>query len=84
MHEGAICSEIIDIVSEAAKVNDMRNVFEINLCVGPYSCINEEQLNFYFDIARKDTCMSEAVIIMERDETLTGASQMYIRSFKGE
>ena len=84
MHEGAICSEIIDIVSGAAEENDIKNILEIDLCVGPYSCINAEQLNFYFDIARKGTCMSDAVILIQKDDSLTGASQMYIKSFRGE
>ena len=54
------------------------------MVVGPYAGIHEGQLNFYFDIARKGTCMEEAVIVMERDMNLTGASQMYIRPFRGE
>ena len=84
MHEGAVCSEIIDIVGKAARNNDIEKVYEITLRVGPYSCINQSQLNFYFDIARKGTCMSEAVITVERDESLTAASQMYVRTFRGE
>lgn len=84
MHEGAVCTEIIDIVSEAARINEIRRVIEILLSVGPYSCLNLGQLNFYFEVARKGTCMEEAVIHMERDESLTGTSQMYIKSIKGD
>lgn len=84
MHEGAVCSEIIDIVSNAARINEIKRVEEILLSVGPYSCLNLSQLNFYFEIARKGTCMSEAVIRMERDESLTGISQMYIKNIRGE
>ena len=84
MHEGGICAELINIVSKAAKANGIERVYEIVMVVGPYSGIHEGQLNFYFDIARKGTCMEEAVIVMERDMNLTGASQMYIRTFRGE
>lgn len=84
MHEGAVCSEIIDIVGEAAMKNAIAKVYEIVLSVGPYSCINESQLNFYFEVARKGTCMEDAVIRIERDEELTGPSQMYIRTFRGD
>ena len=84
MHEGAVCTEIIDIVSEAAKENQISRVAEILLCVGPYSCLNPEQLNFYFEVARAGTCMSEAVIRINRDNSLTGTSQMYIKSIKGD
>lgn len=84
MHEGAVCREIVDIVGEAAWQNDIQKVYEIVLAVGPYSCINQSQLNFYFDVIRKGTCMEEAVITVERDEDLSGPSQMYIKTFRGE
>lgn len=84
MHEGAVCTEIIDIVSDAARNNDIEKVSEILLVVGPYSCLNLPQLNFYFEVAREGTCMSSAVIRMEKDETLTGTSQMYIKSIRGD
>ena len=84
MHEGAVCKEIVDIVGEAAWQNDIQKVYEIVLAVGPYSCINQSQLNFYFDVIRKGTCMEESVITFERDEDLSGPSQMYIKTFRGE
>lgn len=84
MHEGAVCSEIIDIVSGAAKANALSRVEEIVLTVGPYSCLNLNQLNFYFEVARKNTCMENAVIRMEKDANLTGISQMYITNIRGE
>lgn len=84
MHEGAVCSEIMDIVSYAAQANDIRKVHEIVLTVGPYSCLNLEQLNFYFEIARKGTCMEEAKILMEKDESLTGVSQMFVKNIRGD
>lgn len=84
MHEGAVCTEIIDIVSTAAKRNKIEKVLEILLITGPYSCLNLSQLNFYFEVAREGTCMSSAVIRMEKDMTLTGTSQMYIKSIRGD
>ncbi|MBQ5761111.1 MAG: hydrogenase maturation nickel metallochaperone HypA [Clostridia bacterium] len=84
MHEGAVCREIVDIVGAAARDNEIKKVYEIVLSVGPYSCINTAQLNFYFEVIRRGTCMEEAVITVERDEELTGASQMYIKTFRGE
>ena len=84
MHEGAVCTEIIDIVSREAGANGINRVDEILLAIGPYSCLNPGQLNFYFEVAREGTCMAEAVIRTERDESLKGASQMYIREIRGE
>ena len=36
MHEGTVCREIVDIVSEAAAVNDISAVYEIVVSVGEY------------------------------------------------
>ena len=84
MHEGAVCREIVNIVTEAAIENEIAKVYEIIISVGPYSCIHEGQLNFYFDVMKKDTIMEEAVIRLEPDDTLTGTSQMYVKTFRGE
>lgn len=84
MHEGAVCREIVDIVAEAAVANDITKVYEIVITVGDYSCINESQLNFYFDVMKRDTCMEQAYIKVEKDETITGRTQMYVKTFKGE
>lgn len=84
MHEGAVCTEIMDIVSTAAAGNGLSHVTEILLTVGPYSCLSLPQLNFYFEVARQGTCMENAVIRLEKDETLTGTSQMYIKNIRGE
>lgn len=84
MHEGAVCREIVDIVTEAAIENEIRKIYEIIVSVGPYSCIHEGQLNFYFDVMKKDTMMEDAVILLEKDDNLTGTSQMYVKTFRGE
>ena len=84
MHEGTVVREIMNIVDEAALANDISHVYEIILRVGPYSCLHEQQLNWYFEILRKGTCMEEAVITIERDDTIEGTNQMYIKTFRGE
>ena len=84
MHEGTVVREIMNIVSEAAEQNDIQKVYEIVLRVGPYSCLHEHQLNFYFDVLGKGTCMEEAKIIIERDDTIEGTNQMFIKTFRGE
>ena len=84
MHEGAVCREIMDIVTNAAVENNIAKVYEIIVTVGAYSCVNEGQLNLYFNAAKADTCMSEAVIRVERDESLKGKSQLYVKSIRGD
>lgn len=84
MHEGAICKEIIDVVGASAKANDITKVYEIVLSVGPYSCVHQDQINFYFEIVSKGTCMENAVVRIEKDEQLQGISQMYIKTYRGD
>ena len=84
MHEGAVCVEIMDIAARTAAEHDLTKIWEIVITVGAYSCVNEEQLNFYFDSAKPGTCMTDAVIRVERDESLKGASQLYLKSIKGD
>ena len=84
MHEGALCREIMDVTARAAKANGLNRVTDILIAAGPYAGIHEGQLNIYFDIAKKDTIMSEAVIRIERDDSLTGIRQMLVRSISGE
>ena len=84
MHEGAVCREIVDIVTEAAAVNDITMVYEIVVSVGEYSCVNESQLNFYFDIMKKNTCMEKSYIRLEKDMSITGSTQMYVKTLRGE
>ena len=84
MHEGAVCREIMDIVDRSARENGIRKVHEIVIGVGPWAGIHADQLNFYFDILRRGTSMSEAVIRVEKEEGLNGPSQMYINNYRGE
>lgn len=84
MHEGSVCREIMNIVGQAAVDNDIQHVKEIILRVGPYSCLHEQQLNFYFDVLGKGTCMENTKIILEKDDSISGPSQMFIKSFRGE
>ena len=76
MHEGAVCAEIMVIAARAAAENGLAKIWQIVVTVGAWSCVNEAQLNFYFDAAKPGTCMADAVIRVERDESLKGASQL--------
>lgn len=84
MHEGAVCVEIMDIADRVAQQNSLTRIRSITVAAGPYSCLNEQELNFYFHVAQEGTIMEGAWIAVERDETLTGISQMYVQSIEGE
>ncbi len=84
MHEAAVCREIMDVVGKAAEDGGLEKIYEIVIVAGPYSCIQENQLNFYFNITKTGTCMEEGVIRIVRDESLKGPSQIYVRSISGD
>lgn len=84
MHEATLCAEITEIALKAAEEHGMSIVDEIIISAGPHSCINEASLNFYFTMLRENTCLENTYITVECDETLTGISQMYVKSIKGE
>ncbi|MBR5259939.1 MAG: hydrogenase maturation nickel metallochaperone HypA [Eggerthellaceae bacterium] len=84
MHESVVCQEIVDIVLRAAEANGLTRVDEIVVSAGPYSCLNEAELNFFLLMARVGTCMEDAYITVERDESLVGASQMFVKCIRGE
>ena len=84
MHEGAVCAEIIDIALRVAERNGLSRVSRINVATGPHSCLNEQELNFYFHVAQEGTCLEGAWITVERDEGLAGVSQMYVRTIEGD
>lgn len=84
MHEGAVCREVMDIALRVAQQNQLSRIERIVVAAGPYSCLNEQELNFYFHVAQEGTCMEGAWITVERDDSLTGVSQMYVRIIEGE
>lgn len=84
MHEGAVCVEIMEIVQNAAEANSLSRVTRIDVATGLYSCLNEQQLNFYFNVAQQDTCMEGAWISVVKDPSLRGVADMYVRAIEGE
>ena len=83
MHEGSVCVEIMDIVTAAAEANDLSKISLIEVAAGPDSCLQEYELNFYFDVLKKCTIMADAVIALVRDMSYRGISQMYVRGIEG-
>lgn len=84
MHEGALCQEIMDVAKRAAKRYGLKKIYEIFVVTGPYSGVHEGQLNFYFDVAKKGTCMEDGLISLLLDESLKGANQLYVKNITGE
>lgn len=84
MHEGTVCREILDIAIEAAINNGISKICVITMVKGVNSCINDDELQFYFDIARKGTIASEAVLVIEVDENITDYHSEYVKNIEGD
>lgn len=57
MHERAVCKEIIDIVTRASLENNINSVTNVLLEIGDFSCINDDQLKYNFDLFKSDTLL---------------------------
>ena len=56
----------------------------ITMVKGVNSCIHDDELQFYFDIARKGTIASEAVLVIEVDENITDYHSEYVKNIEGD
>lgn len=60
MHEFSVMSQIIDSVIQEAKTRDASRIEQVDLEIGDYTMLGEEQLRFAFDILSKDTIVQGA------------------------
>ncbi len=84
MHEGTVCREILDIAIEAAHNNDISKITAITMVKGINSCIHDDELQFYFDVARKGTIAEEAILIIQIEESLTEYHSEYVKNIEGD
>ncbi|WP_161997897.1 hydrogenase/urease maturation nickel metallochaperone HypA, partial [Escherichia coli] len=48
MHEISVVNNLIKIVEKVCEENKAKKVLKINIRINPYSCLDEENLNFIF------------------------------------
>lgn len=60
MHEFSVMSQIVESVLAEAKKRDAKRVEQIDLELGDYTMLGEEQMRFAFDILSKDTILQRA------------------------
>lgn len=67
MHELSVVNNIIKIIEKVCKENKAKRVLKINLRINPYSCLDEENLNFIFSsIVRDNEVYKDAKIEIKR------------------
>lgn len=62
MHELTIAGDILEIVLQEAKQNDLHKIVEVELEVGKLSGVDVEALEFAFKMIIKETLAENAVI----------------------
>ncbi|SFC50332.1 hydrogenase maturation nickel metallochaperone HypA [Clostridium uliginosum] len=65
MHETAVLSEVVNIVVTAAKNNEIEKITKVVLRIGEFSCIQEDQLMFSYDIITQNTILEGSNLVIE-------------------
>lgn len=65
MHETAVICEVVDIVLKAAKDNDIKKITKVILRIGEFSCVQEDQLKFSYEIICRDTLLKDSNLVIE-------------------
>jgi len=57
MHEFSVMSQIVDSVLEVVAKHDAKKVEEVDLEVGEFTMLGEEQMRFAYEVLAKDTVL---------------------------
>ncbi len=60
MHEFSVMSQIVDSILEEAKKRDAKRIEQVDLEIGDYTMLGQEQMRFAFDVLAKDTILEGA------------------------
>lgn len=66
MHELAITESLLEIALQQAQKHNARRITKINLVVGELSGVEDECVQFYFDLLSKDSVASGAALCFLR------------------
>ncbi|MCM8766944.1 MAG: hydrogenase maturation nickel metallochaperone HypA [Candidatus Omnitrophica bacterium] len=68
MHEISVVDNLIKILEKICEENKAKKVIKINLRINPYSCLDEENLNFIFSsITKENEILRKARIFIKKD-----------------
>lgn len=66
MHEVSIVHDIIETIKESSKLNNINKVNKVFMKIGEFTCIDENSINFAFDVLSKNTLCEGALLDIER------------------
>jgi hydrogenase nickel incorporation protein HypA/HybF len=62
MHEFSVMTQIVDSILEEAKKHDATKVEQVDLEVGDFTMLGEEQLKFAYEVLSKDTILQGSTL----------------------
>lgn len=60
MHEFSVMSQIVDGILSEAKKRDAKKIEQVDLQIGEYTMLGDEQMEFAFDVLSKETILEGA------------------------
>ena len=66
MHEFSVAENLIKLMKKIAKENNAEKITKINLKINPFSCLDQDNLNFVFSsLVKEDPLLNEARIFIK-------------------
>ena len=62
MHEFSVMTQIVDIILKEAEKRDAEKIQHVNLDIGEFTLLGEEQLRFAFEVLTKGTIAEGAML----------------------
>ncbi len=66
MHEASAAQEIYNIVDQTIQENELHSVSKVFLEVGEFSCIQADQLSYFYHFLTEGTIQENAVLEVKR------------------
>jgi len=67
MHEFSVVDNLLKIIEKICQENNVKKVLKINLKINPYSCLDEDNLNFIFSsIVKNNPIYKDAKIKIKK------------------
>jgi len=66
MHEFSVMSQIVDSILEEAGRRDAQKIEQVELEIGEYTLLGEEQLRFAYEVLSRDTILEGSTLKVGR------------------
>jgi len=66
MHEFSVMSQIVDCILDEARKRDARKVEQVELEIGEFTLLGDEQMRFAYEVLSKDTILEGSALKVGR------------------